>query len=58
MNSADFYDLFGPTKVGWKGYHALVGHRSLLVFDEPRRLGGKQAHGKLIDTKLIKHYGY
>jgi hypothetical protein len=38
LNSADFYDLFGPTKVGRKGYHALVGHKSLLVFDEPRRL--------------------
>jgi hypothetical protein len=38
LNGADFYDLFGPTKVGRKGYHALVGHKSLLVFDEPRRL--------------------
>jgi hypothetical protein len=37
-NSADFYDLFGPTKVGRKGYYGLVGHRTLLVFDEPRRL--------------------
>jgi hypothetical protein len=38
LNSADFYDLFGPTKVGRKGYYGLVGHKSLLVFDEPRRL--------------------
>jgi hypothetical protein len=37
-NSADFYDLFGPTKVGRKGYSALIGHKSLLIFDEPRRL--------------------
>jgi hypothetical protein len=37
-NGADFYDLFGPTKVSRKGYEALVGHKSLLVFDEPRRL--------------------
>jgi hypothetical protein len=37
-NSADFYDLFGPTKVGRKGYSALLGHKSLLIFDEPRRL--------------------
>ena len=37
-NSADFYDLFGPTKVGRKGYEVLVGHKNLLVFDEPRRL--------------------
>jgi hypothetical protein len=38
LNGADFYDLFGPTKVGRKGYYGLVGHKSLLVFDEPRRL--------------------
>ena len=38
MNNADFYDLFGPTKVGRKGYSALVGHRKTLIFDEPRRL--------------------
>ncbi len=38
LNRADFYDLFGPTKVGRKGYHALVGRRTLLVYDEPRRL--------------------
>ena len=37
-NSADFYDLFGPTKVGRKGYRVLVGHRNGLIFDEPRRL--------------------
>jgi hypothetical protein len=37
-NSADFYDLFGPTKVGRKGYSALIGHRNVLIFDEPRRL--------------------
>jgi hypothetical protein len=38
LNNADFYDLFGPTKVGRKGYDALVGHKSTLIFDEPRRL--------------------
>jgi hypothetical protein len=38
FNSADFYDLFGPTKVGRKGYEVLVGHKNLLVFDEPRRI--------------------
>ena len=38
FNSADFYDLFGPTKVGRKGYHALIGHKNLLIYDEPRRL--------------------
>ena len=38
FNGADFYDLFGPTKVGRKGYSVLVGHRNTLIFDEPRRL--------------------
>jgi len=37
-NAGDFYDLFGPTKVGRKGYDVEVGHTSTLVFDEPRRL--------------------
>jgi hypothetical protein len=37
-NRADFYDLFGPTKVGRKGYRLLVGRRGALIFDEPRRL--------------------
>ncbi len=38
LNHADFSDLFGPTKVGRKGYRALVGHRNTLIYDEPRKL--------------------
>jgi hypothetical protein len=38
LNPGDFYDLFGPTKTGRKGYYALVGHKTSLVYDEPRRL--------------------
>ena len=38
LNRADFYDLFGPTKVGRKGYRVLAGHKNALIFDEPRRL--------------------
>ncbi len=38
LNDADFYDLFGPTKVSRRGYSLGVGHTSVLVFDEPRRL--------------------
>jgi hypothetical protein len=38
MNRADFYDLFGPTQIGRKGYAASVGHKNILLFDEPRRL--------------------
>ena len=37
-NNADFYDMFGPTKVGRKGYNLGLGHTSTLIFDEPRRL--------------------
>jgi len=37
-NGADFYDLFGPTKNGRKGYTFDAGHKTTLVFDEPRRL--------------------
>jgi len=37
-NKADFYDLFGPTKTGRKGYVIGLGHHNTLVFDEPRRL--------------------
>jgi hypothetical protein len=36
-NGADFYDLFGPTKTSRKGYLIDGGHKSTLVFDEPRR---------------------
>ena len=38
FNRADFYDLFGPTKTGRKGYRAELGHKTTLIFDEPRRL--------------------
>ena len=37
-NGADFYDLFGPTQTGRKGYFVEGGHKSTLIFDEPRRL--------------------
>jgi hypothetical protein len=37
-NGADFFDLFGPTKTGRKGYLIETGHTNTLVFDEPRRL--------------------
>jgi hypothetical protein len=38
LNNADFYDLFGPTKVSRRGYSVGVGHTNTLVFDEPRRM--------------------
>ena len=38
LNNADFYDLFGPTKVSRRGYTIGGGHTSTLIFDEPRRM--------------------
>jgi hypothetical protein len=38
VNGADFYDLFGPTKVSRKGFLGMVGHKHTLLFDEPRRM--------------------
>ena len=38
VNGADFYDLFGPTKTGRKGYAVGLGYNRNLVFDEPRRI--------------------
>ncbi|TAK50400.1 MAG: hypothetical protein EPO27_04600 [Betaproteobacteria bacterium] len=37
-NRPDFYDLFGPTKRSRKGLAANVGHDTLLIYDEPRKL--------------------
>jgi hypothetical protein len=37
-NDADFYDLFGPTKVSRKGYNVTVGHATTLLYDQPKRL--------------------
>ena len=38
FNNADFYDLFGPTKTGRKGYVIGVGRTTTLLYDDPRRL--------------------
>ena len=38
VNGADFYDLFGPTKTGRKGYVVGLGYNRTLVYDEPRRI--------------------
>ena len=37
-NDADFYDLFGPTMVGRKGYNITIGHSITLIVDEPKRM--------------------
>lgn len=38
LNRADFYDLFGPTKLSRKGQRYYVGYEKTLLYDEPRRL--------------------
>jgi hypothetical protein len=37
-NYANFYDLFGPTKVALKGYSAEVTYDRALIYDKPRQL--------------------
>lgn len=37
-NVADFYDLFGPTKMSRKGYSLGVHYNKVLLFDEPKTL--------------------
>ncbi len=37
-NNADFYDLFGPTKVSRKGYSLRLDHHTNLLYDTPRTL--------------------
>jgi hypothetical protein len=37
-NDADFYDLFGPTKVSRKGYRLGTGYSRTLLYDLPRQL--------------------
>ena len=38
FNKADFYDLFGPTKVGRRGFGIVGEKRKSLIFDSERRL--------------------
>ncbi|MCF7794408.1 MAG: hypothetical protein K9N09_04750 [Candidatus Cloacimonetes bacterium] len=37
-NRADFYDLFGPTKVSRKGYSFGIAYKKNLIYDKPREL--------------------
>ena len=37
-NTADFYDIFGPTYRGFKGYSADLGWSKYLVYDKPRTM--------------------
>ena len=37
-NPADFYDLFGPTKVSLKGQSASITYEKTLIYDKPREM--------------------
>lgn len=37
-NRADFYDIFGPTRLSRKGYSGEVTYRRPLIYDEPRKM--------------------
>lgn len=37
-NHADFYDIFGPTKVSKKGYSGEVTYERPIIFDDPREM--------------------
>src|SRR4029077_20301229 len=38
LNRADFYDLFGPTRVSRRGYSLGVQYQGNLLMDDPRSL--------------------
>jgi hypothetical protein len=38
LNRADFYDLFGPTRLSRKGYSLAIQYQGNLLYDEPRTL--------------------
>jgi hypothetical protein len=37
-NYADFYDLFGPTKTGFKGYSLGLQYKKTLIYDQPKTM--------------------
>ncbi|MGH8167249.1 MAG: hypothetical protein ACREQ1_08420, partial [Woeseiaceae bacterium] len=51
-NSADFYDLFGPTERSRKGDAYIVGYERALIYDDPRQLdfSGSIAYYTGLDT--------
>ena len=38
LNRADFYDIFGPTRVSRKGYSGELTYRRPIIYDLPRRM--------------------
>ncbi len=48
LNGADFYDLFGPTKISRKGYSLQAEYFKSLIYDKPRTMDV---------TVSARHYG-
>lgn len=55
-NPADFYDLFGPTKLGLKGQSASVDYEKTLIFDQPRRLDFRINLSRYVNLDRLPRY--
>jgi hypothetical protein len=55
-NTADFYDLFGPTKSGRKGYTASAEYGSILFQERPRTLDYKLSLAGYSDIDRLPDY--
>ena len=55
-NPADFYDLFGPTKLGLKGQSASVGYAKTLVYDQPREMNVEFDLSHYINLDTLPRY--
>ena len=56
LNSADFYDLFGPTKVSRKGQRYYIGYDKTLLYDEPRTLSFSTELNHYRDLDALPRY--
>ncbi|MBM4162717.1 MAG: hypothetical protein FJ217_16685, partial [Ignavibacteria bacterium] len=55
-NAADFYDLFGPTKLSRAGYALTLGYRDYLVFDEPETMSWEARASGYWNLKRLPEY--
>ncbi len=55
-NRADFYDLFGPTKVSRKGHSLALDYDYGFVVDRPRRLGINLRAAAYGNLEYLPHY--
>ena len=55
-NYADFYDLFGPTKVGRKGESLKLAHSQFLIHDAPRTLAFEWSVAGYSDLDRLPEY--